>query len=85
LDRQPDEFRIVDIAVLPEFRGRGTGTMLLNGILAEADEAGVPVRIHVERFNPALSLYERLGFREVGDTGVYVLLERAPNGVESRS
>ena len=37
--------------------------------------AGKPLRIHVERFNPALRLCERLGFREVEDRGVYLFLE----------
>ena len=37
------------------------------------------VRIHVERNNPALHLYERLGFRQIGDTGVYLLLEWIAN------
>ena len=32
--------------------------------------------IHVERFNPALRLYERLGFSVAEDKGVYLLLER---------
>jgi hypothetical protein len=35
--------------------------------------------IHVERFNPALRLYERLGFREVEDKGVYLLMQRVPD------
>jgi hypothetical protein len=29
----------------------------------------------VERFIPALRLYERLGFREIEDKGVYLFLE----------
>jgi hypothetical protein len=33
------------------------------------------VRIHVERQNPALALYERLGFRLLEDRGVYLFLE----------
>lgn len=72
--RWPREIRIVDIALLPEFRGRGLGTRLLDAILAEGAESGKPVTIHVERFNPALRLYERLGFRETEDKGVYLLL-----------
>ena len=37
--------------------------------------AGKPLRIHVERFNPALQLYERLGFKQIEDKGVYLFLE----------
>ena len=72
------EIRIVDIALLPEFRGRGLGTALLRDLMAEADAAGKPLSIHVEMNNPARSLYERLGFRPAGEHGVYVLMERAP-------
>jgi GNAT superfamily N-acetyltransferase len=72
------EIRIVDIALLPTQRGNGVGSALLRELLAEADAAGKPVTIHVERFNPALRLYERLGFFVAEDKGVYLLLERTP-------
>jgi ribosomal protein S18 acetylase RimI-like enzyme len=72
------EIRIVDIALLPERRGNGIGTSLLRDLLAEADATGKSVTIHVERFNPALRLYERLGFAVAEDKGVYLFLERLP-------
>ncbi len=75
--RWPDEIRIIDIALLPAHRNRGIGTALLQALLAEADAAGSRVTIHVERFNLALRLYERLGFRPAVDRGVYWLTERA--------
>lgn len=78
LQRRADEHRIVDIALLPQFRGGGTGAAILADILRNADSAGVAVRIHVEHQNPALRLYERLGFVTVDDTGVYFLMERLP-------
>ena len=70
------EIRIVDLALLPEFRGAGTGGRLLERLIAEADEADKLLSIHVERHNPALRLYERLDFRPVADEGVYLRLER---------
>ena len=73
--REEDEIRIVDIALLPEYRNRGIGTTLLRGLQSEAAAAGKPLRIHVERFNPALRLYERLGFRRSTDRGVYLFME----------
>ena len=45
------------------------------GLQSEATAAGKPLRIHVERFNPALRLYERLGFRQLEDKGVYLFME----------
>ena len=78
LDRRPDELRIIDIALLPEQRGGGIGGALMRRILDEAALLGKPVRIHVERNNPAMHLYDRLGFRKVEDQGVYWLMEWLP-------
>jgi ribosomal protein S18 acetylase RimI-like enzyme len=72
------DIRIVDVALLPEYRGHRVGTALLQPILDEASQSGRKVSIHVERFNPAQSLYRRLGFEPVGDEGVYLLMEREP-------
>lgn len=78
LHRRAAEIRIVDIALLPPFRNRGIGSTLLRDILTEGQQKGVPVTIHVESFNPALRLYERLGFRKAEDKGVYWFMEKAP-------
>jgi GNAT superfamily N-acetyltransferase len=85
VDRPADEIRVVDIALLPQHRGHGIGTRLLRAILAEGADAGVPVTIHVEGFNPAMRLYLRLGFKEVADAGLYKLMEwRVPGGSAAR-
>jgi ribosomal protein S18 acetylase RimI-like enzyme len=76
--RGPSEIRIVDIALLPEHRGNGTGTRLLEELLAECDAGAKSVTIHVERMNAALRLYERLGFAVAEDKGVYLFLSRSP-------
>jgi ribosomal protein S18 acetylase RimI-like enzyme len=78
VDRREEEHRIVDIALLPEYRGRGIGGRILKDLLDEATAAGKPVRIHVERNNPALHLYHRLGFLQTSDAGVYLLMEWTP-------
>jgi len=72
------EIRMVDIALLPPSRNAGIGTALRRDLLAEAAIAHQPVRIHVEKFNPALRLYERLGFAPIEDKGVYLFMEWAP-------
>ncbi|MEM7049390.1 MAG: GNAT family N-acetyltransferase [Acidobacteriota bacterium] len=78
VDRRTDEIRLIDIALLPEKRRGGVGSRLLAELLAEGQAAGLPVRIHVEKNNPALSLYHRLGFEELEDQGVYYLMEWSP-------
>lgn len=76
--RRENEVQIVDIALLPEQRGRGIGTALIRGLLDEAAAAGKRLSIHVELNNPALRLYARLGFAPVEQRGLYLLLEAAP-------
>ncbi|QDO86469.1 GNAT family N-acetyltransferase [Shewanella psychropiezotolerans] len=70
------DIRIVDISLLPEFRGLGLGTALFRQLLNEAKTLGASVSIHVERDNPAKVLYERLGFtlKTVTDE-IYLLME----------
>ena len=75
LQRREDEIRIVDIALLPKAQRAGIGGRLLRRVLDEAADTGRAVRIHVERNNPALALYQRLGFRKIDDLGVYYLME----------
>jgi ribosomal protein S18 acetylase RimI-like enzyme len=76
------EIRIVDIALLARSRGRGAGGMLLGALIDEAAVAGKRLSIHVERDNRARGLYERLGFRPIGETGVHLRMQwdRPPAG-----
>lgn len=78
LYRSKREIRIVDIGFLPEWRNQGLGTLFLRAVFAEAAEAGKKVSIHVEVFNPARRLYQRLGFREMSQQGPYLLMEWMP-------
>lgn len=75
VDRWENEIRILDIALLPQFRGAGIGTKLLVELREEARGAGKVLTIHVEKFNPALHLYERLGFKQKQDKGIHLLME----------
>ncbi len=74
LERWPTQHRIIDIAFLPEHRGKGLGEALLRDLMDEAEAGGKAVSIHVEKFNPAMRLYRRLGFETVEDKGVYDLM-----------
>jgi ribosomal protein S18 acetylase RimI-like enzyme len=65
---------LVDIALIPDFRNRGLGTSLLHNLQAE----GKKITLHVIRTNPAVNLYQRLGFVFVGEEGVYSQMEWSP-------
>lgn len=79
IHRREKEIRLMDITLLPEYRGSGLGTSLLSDLMAESQAAGKPLTIHVEIYNPAMNLYKRLGFTTLEDRGVYHLLEWRPS------
>jgi ribosomal protein S18 acetylase RimI-like enzyme len=74
IDRWPTQHGIIDIAFLPAHRGHGLGSALLRDLMDEAATAGKGITIHVEKYNPAMRLYRRLGFKTVEDQGVYDLM-----------
>jgi ribosomal protein S18 acetylase RimI-like enzyme len=66
IDEQTPE---LSIAVVPGRRGHGLGAELLEGLLQQAREDGFrALSLSVEPDNPALKLYEKLGFRKVGES-----------------
>lgn len=77
--RWEKEIRIIDIALLPAYRNGGIGRTILHDLLAEGTREAKRVTIHVEMFNPALRLYERLGFRKLGEHGVYHFMSWSAN------
>ena len=65
------EISLVDIALMPEYRNLGIGARMIQQLLTRATNARKPVRLHVLKSNPALTLYERLGFSRTGDESMY--------------
>lgn len=78
LARREDEIRILDLALAPDERSRGIGSRILRDLITEAATTRKPVRVYVETYNPALKLFERLGFSRTEDIGSHYLLEWRP-------
>lgn len=73
VDRTENEIRLVDIAVLPEFQGRGIGTFFLRELQKEAESKSLPVTLQVLKTNQnAISLYEKCGFAVSGGSDLYL-------------
>jgi ribosomal protein S18 acetylase RimI-like enzyme len=79
IERWPTQHRLIDITFLPEHRGQGFGEALLRDLMEEAASVNKAVSIHVEKFNPAMGLYRRLGFTCIEDKGVYDLMHWVPD------
>jgi ribosomal protein S18 acetylase RimI-like enzyme len=75
VDRSDDFISLMDIAILPEHRNSGIGSAFIKALQVESAETNKPLQLHVETFNPALSLYEKLGFTKIGEVGFYWQLE----------
>jgi ribosomal protein S18 acetylase RimI-like enzyme len=78
VDQADDAIHLLDIALLPEYRNAGIGTLLIQNLLDEAAQINKPVQLHVDKNNRAQRLYDRLGFRVIGDTGIYFSMEWRP-------
>ena len=66
----------LSVAVRAEARGRGIGTELLQRLLQRADQSYDGVSLSVSVQNPAVRLYERLGFRAVALDGTSMTMVR---------
>lgn len=78
IEARGDSLHLIDIALVPERRGAGLGGAILTDLIDHAEALRKPVSLQVEAFNPARRLYDRLGFRAVGEHGPYLLMERSP-------
>jgi GNAT superfamily N-acetyltransferase len=85
VDRTEEAIRLVDIAILAEHRNRRIGSWLIRRLMDEAIAAGKPLLLSVYQFNPALRLYERLGFAKVGEEALYIQMQWLPASATTAS
>jgi ribosomal protein S18 acetylase RimI-like enzyme len=80
IEEWANQIRLIDIALLPDHRGGGAGGAILSDLMEMAAAAEKPLTIHVEKNNPAMRLYRRLGFTPIDEHGIYDLMEWHPEG-----
>ncbi len=68
LDESPERIRVENIELLPAHQNKGIGTAILVSVQQRAAGRNLPVSLQVLKVNPARRLYERLGFRQIGET-----------------
>lgn len=73
-----EELLLVDVSLLPAFRNCGIGNALLRDLLDKAVGENKRVTLHVLQNNPAVRLYQRLGFSDAGEQGIYRRMEWVP-------
>jgi ribosomal protein S18 acetylase RimI-like enzyme len=81
LFRGEAEYQLVDISLMPEFRNRGIGGVLVTDAIAAARAAGVRLCCSVAVTNASsLRFHQRLGFQIAGQDEIYYELAIEPNG-----
>jgi ribosomal protein S18 acetylase RimI-like enzyme len=73
-----DLIGLTDIAILPDYQGRGMGSFLLRGLIAESVERNIPIELHVDQGSRAQALYERHGFVIIEDQFPNWYMRRPP-------
>ena len=81
LGTAPGPLRLMDLAFMPSWRGRGWGTALVRAVVDRGDREGRDTVLFVEANNPAYRLYGREGFMDEGAEGVYVRMRRPPSAL----
>ncbi|MFM0417764.1 GNAT family N-acetyltransferase [Paraburkholderia aromaticivorans] len=72
------EWVVVQLQITPALQGRGIGERALHWVLRAAQADALPVTLKVLKGNPAMRLYERLGFEIVGKDERQFYMRRAP-------
>lgn len=72
INRTKDDVHIIDISILPDYRGQGLGTKLIRAIIEEARLTKRQVHLQVEKSSSALPLYRRLGFAVIAEKPKYL-------------
>jgi ribosomal protein S18 acetylase RimI-like enzyme len=76
VNRSNEEIRLLDIALLPEFRNSGIGAVLLQRLQDEARALVIPLRHAVYKDNlSAVRFYQSLGFTIIEDLATYYIME----------
>jgi ribosomal protein S18 acetylase RimI-like enzyme len=76
VNRSAADLRLIDISLLPEFRGSGFGTKIISDLQSEAGEKNLPLTLNVARNNSsAFRLYQKLGFQTTGEDEMYVSMQ----------
>jgi N-acetylglutamate synthase-like GNAT family acetyltransferase len=74
VNRSSEQISIMDIAILPEFRGGGIGSSIVADLVDEARRSKSAVQVYIETFNPSRGFFIKRGFTVVSDDGMNVRL-----------
>lgn len=72
------EIRLIDISLLPKYRGKGIGTRILKNLIEKSNTTGKVLNLHVLQTSPALKLYKLLNFKITENNNSHFYMEHLP-------
>jgi len=85
IDRREAEIRIMDITLLPEHRGKGISSPIIQRLKDEAAASGKKLSINLDKLSQSQPIFERFGFAPAEDTGFHVLYVWQPQAPANES
>jgi len=73
-----------ELVLLPEFQGQGIGSAILSETIEKAKTENKPASLQVLKENRAAELYQRTGFKIVGETETHYKMEFDPDTLEEK-
>jgi ribosomal protein S18 acetylase RimI-like enzyme len=75
IEDRDEDLHVRELVILPAYQNRGIGSTLLREVVERARQRRVPVHLGTFHKNRAVALYRRLGFREIGQTDIHILMQ----------
>ena len=76
--REPERWFLAAIEIAPPHQRQGVGSAIITRLCLDADAMGLPVDLRVLKVNPAIDLYQRLGFIVTGAIDTHFMMRRQP-------
>ena len=77
--KELDIWHLIQIQILPEYQKKGFGSSILHEIITKAKKAGIPIKLHVLKSNPAQHLYAKLGFHIIEELERAFIMKKGPS------
>ena len=74
--RERQRLVLKTIYLLPQFQRQGLGTSLIQQLIRESEDCGLPIELRYLKVNPVGALYERLGFSRIKEEGPHIYVRR---------
>jgi ribosomal protein S18 acetylase RimI-like enzyme len=85
VEEKEGEISLAQIHIEAPYRSRGIGTLLIKDLLRTARAKNKPVSLSVVKHNPAQGLYERLGFKVIGEDDIKLHMRRQAGARKPRA